>query len=74
MLVDIWKGLGVDRSDVLLHWTAQSSELLDTPGTGLGDKVDGIIPGVDVAVIVRTGFISPTRGAPAPSAHWIRTR
>jgi beta-xylosidase len=49
MLVDLWKGLGVYRSDDLLHWTVQHGDLLGTPGTGTDDKVNGGHPGVVVS-------------------------
>lgn len=49
MLVDLWKGLGVYRSDDLLHWTAQQGDLLGTPGVGVDDKVNGGHPGVVVS-------------------------
>jgi hypothetical protein len=49
MLVDLWKGLGVYRSDDLLHWTAQKGDLLGTPGVGADDKVNGGHPGVVVS-------------------------
>jgi hypothetical protein len=49
MLVDLWKGLGVYRSDDLLHWTVQRGDLLGTPGTGTDDKVNGGHPGVVVS-------------------------
>ena len=49
MLVDLWKGLGVYRSDDLLHWTAQSDNLLGVPGTGVDDGVNGGHPGVVVS-------------------------
>ncbi len=49
MLVDLWKGLGVYRSDDLLHWTAQPVNLLGTPGTGADDGVNGGHPGVVVS-------------------------
>jgi hypothetical protein len=48
MLVDLWKGLGVYRSDDLEHWTAQSDNLLGVPGTGADDGVNGGHPGVVV--------------------------
>lgn len=48
MLVDLWKGLGVYRSDDLLHWTVQHGDPLGTPGTGKDDKVNGGHPGVVV--------------------------
>jgi len=49
MLVDLWKGLGVYRSDDLLNWTAQPDNLLGTPGTGADDGVNGGHPGVVVS-------------------------
>ncbi len=49
MLVDLWQGLGVYRSDDLLHWTAQTGNLLDRPGTGPDDGVNGGHPGVVVS-------------------------
>ena len=49
MLVDLWKGLGVYRSDDLLHWTAQPDNLLGVPGTGADDGVNGGHPGVVVS-------------------------
>jgi hypothetical protein len=41
MIVDLWKGLGVYRSDDLLRWTAQPDNLLEKPGRGLDDGVNG---------------------------------
>jgi len=49
MLVDLWKGLGVYRSDDLLHWKAQEGDLLGTPGTGADDHVNGGHPGVVIS-------------------------
>jgi hypothetical protein len=49
MLVDLWKGLGVYRSDDLLHWTAQPDNLLGVPGKGADDGVNGGHPGVVVS-------------------------
>jgi len=48
MLVDLWKGLGVYRSDDLLTWVAQADNLLGTPGTGADDAVNGGHPCVVV--------------------------
>jgi beta-xylosidase len=48
MLVDLWRGLGVYRSDDLLNWTAQADNLLATPGTGPDDGVNGGHPCVVV--------------------------
>ena len=49
MLVDLWKGLGVYHTDDLLHWTAQAGNLLDVPGHGADDGVNGGHPGVVVS-------------------------
>jgi beta-xylosidase len=46
MVVDIWKGLGVYRSEDAVHWTAQNSNLLETPGKGPDDEVKGGHPDV----------------------------
>ncbi len=72
MLVDLWKGLGVYRSDDLLHWQAQDGDLLNTPGRGPDDGVNGGHPGVvvcgDRAYVFyfthpgRAGTISPDDG------------
>jgi hypothetical protein len=48
MLVDTWKGLGVYRSDDQLNWTGQPNLLLDVPGKGADDGVNGGHPGVVV--------------------------
>jgi hypothetical protein len=49
MLVDVWKGLGVYRSDDALHWTVQAGNLLDQPGRGPDDGANGGHPGVVVS-------------------------
>lgn len=49
MLVDLWKGLGVYRSEDLLNWTAQPDNLLGVPGKGADDGVNGGHPGVVVS-------------------------
>ncbi|ACB74658.1 glycosyhydrolase [Opitutus terrae] len=41
MIVDLWKGLGVYRSDDLETWHAQSRDLLAAPGRGTDDGVNG---------------------------------
>ena len=41
MVVDIWKGLGVYRSDDAVAWTVQPGNLLDVPGKGMDDQVKG---------------------------------
>jgi hypothetical protein len=48
MLVDLWHGLGVYRSDDLSNWTAQGTDLLSAPGSGADDGVNGGHPGVVV--------------------------
>jgi hypothetical protein len=48
MFLDLWKGLGVYRSDDLLHWTAQPENLLGVPGHGADDQVNGGHPCVVV--------------------------
>jgi beta-xylosidase len=49
MLVDTWKGLGVYRSLDLEHWEQQPTLLLDRPGRGPDDGVNGGHPGVVVS-------------------------
>lgn len=41
MIVDAWKGLEVFQSNDLLQWTKQSNRILETPGTGTDDAVNG---------------------------------
>jgi len=49
LLVDTWHGLGVYRSDDFLHWSAQTELLLEKPGRGADDGVNGGHPGVVVS-------------------------
>lgn len=49
MLIDTWKGLGVHRSLDLEHWEQQPSLLLDRPGRGADDGVNGGHPGAVVS-------------------------
>jgi hypothetical protein len=49
MIVDVWKGLGVYRSDDALTWTVQRANLLDAPGKGADDGVKGGHPDVVVS-------------------------
>jgi Glycosyl hydrolases family 43 len=49
MLVDLWKGLGVYRSDDFLNWKPQPANLLDVPGHGADDHVNGGHPCVVVS-------------------------
>ncbi|HRE06215.1 MAG TPA: glycosyl hydrolase [Opitutaceae bacterium] len=70
MLVDLWKGLGVYRSDDLATWTPQPDNLLATPGTGPDDGVNGghpcVVVNQDRAYLFyfthpgRNGTIAPT--------------
>jgi hypothetical protein len=48
MIVDTWKGLGVYHSPDQLSWTGQPGLLLDVPGKGADDGVNGGHPGVVV--------------------------
>jgi hypothetical protein len=41
MIVDMWKGLAVYRSEDALHWVEQSERLLDTPGNTATDRSVG---------------------------------
>lgn len=49
MVVDLWRGLGVYRSDDLLQWTAQPTDLLGVPGQGPDAGVNGGHPGVVIS-------------------------
>jgi hypothetical protein len=49
LLIDVWKGLAVFRSDDLEHWTPQPEDLLATPGQGPDDGANGGHPGVVVS-------------------------
>jgi len=53
--VDIWKGLGVYRSDDALNWIAQPDSLLESPGGGADDEVKGGHP--DVVVTGERAFL-----------------
>jgi GH43 family beta-xylosidase len=41
LITDVWKGLAVYRSSDGLAWTRQKSSLLETPGRGTDDQVQG---------------------------------
>ena len=41
MIVDVWNGLGVYRSDDTLNWTPQAANLLQRPGQGVDDQIKG---------------------------------
>jgi hypothetical protein len=41
MVVDQWRGLGVFRSEDTEHWEAQPDNLLQRPGQGEDDQVQG---------------------------------
>ena len=49
MVVDIWNGLGVYRSDDALTWATQPDNLVDKPGKGADDGVKGGHPDVVVS-------------------------
>lgn len=49
MVVDVWRGLGVYRSDDCLSWTRQEKNLLEEPGQGPDDKIKGGHPDVVVS-------------------------
>ena len=71
MIVDVWKGMEIYRSDDLLKWTKQTDRILETPGKGVDD---GAIGG-HCDVVVQDGrayvfyFTHPGRSIlhPAPS-------
>jgi hypothetical protein len=70
MLVDVWQGIGVYRSDDLLHWTVQAQDLLKEPGHGADDDTFGH----HVGVVVNGGrawcfyFVHPGKPGAAPDA------
>jgi GH43 family beta-xylosidase len=41
MITDVWRGLGVYRSDDAVNWTRQPTNLLEQPGKGVDDQVKG---------------------------------
>ncbi|WP_276480198.1 family 43 glycosylhydrolase [Paraflavitalea pollutisoli] len=41
MVVDVWKGMDIYRSDDLLQWTKQPQRILEAPGTGTDDQAIG---------------------------------
>jgi hypothetical protein len=49
MVVDVWNGLAVYHSQDCMNWTRQETNLLESPGTGPGDKVKGGHPDVVVS-------------------------
>jgi hypothetical protein len=49
LVVDIWNGLGVYRSDDALTWATQTDNLVDKPGKGADDGVKGGHPDVVVS-------------------------
>ncbi len=48
MVVDVWDGLGIYRSDDLKDWRRQEGNLLQVPGKGADDQVKGGHPDVVV--------------------------
>lgn len=49
MVVDVWKGLGIYKSQDCLKWTRQANNLLQEPGQGPDDQVKGGHPDVVVS-------------------------
>jgi hypothetical protein len=49
MVVDVWKDLGIYKSQDCLKWTRQAKNLLEEPGQGPDDKVKGGHPDVVVS-------------------------
>jgi hypothetical protein len=49
MVVDVWQGLGIYKSQDCLKWTRQEKNLLQEPGQGPDDKVKGGHPDVVVS-------------------------
>jgi len=49
MVVDVWKGLGIYKSQDCLKWTRQEKNLLQEPGQGPDDQVKGGHPDVVVS-------------------------
>ena len=49
MVVDVWQGLGVYRSQGCLQWARQEHNLLEKPGKGPGDEVKGGHPDVVIS-------------------------
>jgi len=70
MIVDVWKGMEVYRSDDLLKWTKQENRILEAPGMG---KDDGAIGG-HCDVLVNNGkaylfyFTHPGRTKISPAS------
>jgi hypothetical protein len=68
MIVDVWKGLGVYSSDDCLTWVRQERNLVEEPGKGPGDQVEGR----HADVVVSDGraylfyFTHPGRANPGP--------
>ena len=76
MLTDVWRGLGVYRSDDLNTWKRIPGNLLESPGTGKDDGVKGGHPDV----IVNGGraylfyFTHPGRVDSIPEENWYEKR
>jgi hypothetical protein len=49
MVVDVWNGLGIYKSQECLKWTRQVNNLLQEPGRGPDDKVKGGHPDVVIS-------------------------
>ncbi len=76
MVVDVWQGLGVYRSDDCLNWTPQPKNLLEEPGIGPDDKVKGGHP--DVVVCGDRAYVfyftHPGRRSDAPKGDLYENR
>ena len=76
MVVDVWNGLGIYRSNDALNWTAQATNLLQIPGKGADDQVKGGHPDV-VASDGRAFlfyFTHPGRTEPRPKTEGYEQR
>jgi GH43 family beta-xylosidase len=76
LVTDVWKGLAVYRSNDGLSWTRQAGNLLESPGRGADDGVQGQHP--DVVVIGDRAwlfyFTHPGRKPNAKQADSVETR
>ena len=76
MLTDVWQGLAVYQSDDLTSWKRIPGNLLETPGTGKDDCVQGGHPDV----VVNHGraylfyFTHPGRIDSIPDENWVEKR
>lgn len=78
MIVDVWKGMEVFRSDDLLHWTKQPNRILEEPGTGkddgaIGGHCDVVVNG-DKAYVYYFTHPGRTKVNPAPPSSFAAKR